>query len=154
MEPSDYIALSQIPRWRQVLSNFSDDCEIKYGGLRYRTIEHVFQAMKISMVDPVAAQQFALESDSHLSKGLGEDAQKQRKMHKLSKGQLASWDNHQKRLLKELWAYKAMHCPLFCNVLIRMNKAQLWHVQNRKPAIRWKDLEVVRQMLSEQRKLI
>ncbi len=144
---SDYSPLAQIPRWRQVLSNFSDDCDIRHGGLTYRTMEHAFQAAKIAMVDPAAALEFALESGSTLSRGCGADAQKQRKMRKLDADQLRTWDRSQPRLLLELWRHKARHCPLFRAVLSATNDAQLWHVQNRKPAVRWKDLEHVRSCL-------
>ena len=142
--PEAYIALRQIPRWRQILSNFSDDCVVRHRGYSYTTIEHAFQAAKIGMVDPDAAHTFALESGSQLSKGSGADAQKQRKMRKLDLEQLRVWERYQPLLLIELWRYKASHCPTFRRVLMGTENAQLWHVQSRKPAVRWKDLEIIR----------
>lgn len=143
-DPVKYLPLSLIPRWRQVLSNFSDDCTIEYNCLTYRTIEHVFQAEKIGFVDPTAAREFALESGSALSLASGADAQKQRKMRKLNEAQLLAWKYQQTGLLSELWLYKVNHSVLFRNVLAATNDAQLWHIQNRKPAVRWDDLEAVR----------
>ena len=98
LDPSTYLELSSIPRWRQVLSNFSDDCDIEYKGRTYRTIEHAFQAAKIAL--------FSLESGSELSGGSGADAQSKRKMRKLNKEQLSRWATHQDSLLRQVWRYK------------------------------------------------
>ncbi len=143
-DPVRYLTLSLIPRWRQVLSNFSDDCHIEHNSLTYRTIEHAFQAEKIRFADPAAAREFALESGSALSQGSGADAQKQRKMCKLSEVQLLAWKYQQTGLLSELWLYKVKHSSLFRTVLAATNDAQLWHIQSRKPAVRWDGLEAVR----------
>ncbi len=147
--PEHYVPLSHIPKWRQLLSNFSEDGQIKYAGFTYRTIEHAFQATKIAIVDQEAARQFALESNSCLSKGSGADAQKQRKMRRLNDDELKTWETRQAHVLVELWRCKAAHCELFRTVLLLTNQAQLWHVQNRKPAVRWIDLENVRDSISQ-----
>ena len=143
-DPSVYLELSSIPRWRQVLSNFSDDCTLPYKGRTYRTIEHAFQATKIAQADDAAAALFSLESESDLSRESGADAQSKRKMRQLDKNQLSRWEIDQADLLRQLWRYKSVHSPLFRAVLLATGDAQLWHVQNRKPAVRWKDLEVIR----------
>ena len=143
----NYEKLSQIPRWRQILSNFSDDCKVKSSGLTYQTIEHAFQAAKIQIVDPAAAFVFAIESGSTLSRSGGAEAQKQRKMRKLTDEQLCMWKQQQMPLLQDLWEYKAHHSKLFRQVLMATNSAELWHVQNRKPAQRWVELEAVRQRM-------
>lgn len=140
----DYNVLSQIPHWRQVLSNFSDDCVFEYEGLTYRTVEHAFQAAKIRMVDEEIADQFALESHSPLSEGSGAHAQKHRKMCTLNTQQLAIWDACKMQVLTSIWGHKAEQCPLFRQVLLATRYAELWHFQSRKPAIRWEGLEEVR----------
>lgn len=91
----DYAELARTPRWRQVLSNFSDDCKIENEGLTYQTIEHAFQAAKIRIADPAAAYLFAIESGTKLSHGGGAEAQKQRKMRKLTDEQLGVWKQKQ-----------------------------------------------------------
>lgn len=143
-DPHEYAALARIPRWRQTLSNFSDDGIVEFQGLRYRTVEHVFQSAKIRMVDPGAAYDFCLESGSPLSKGAGADAQRQRKLRRLSADQLGAWEDSQQAVLREAWRFKAEHCPMFAEVLRQTQDAQLWHVQCRKPAVRWTALEDIR----------
>lgn len=150
-QPNDYLMLSQIPNWRRILSNFSDDCIIKHDGSTYRTIEHAFQSEKIRLVDRLAAHQFALESESVLSRGTRADAQKQRKLRFLTEAQLRIWERDQTPLLIELWLCKVSNSPLFRGVLVATNNAELWHVQYRKPAVRWKDLEAVRSELQRLR---
>ena len=90
LEPDSYCDLSEIPKWRQVLSNFSDDCPVVHEGLTYRTVEHAFQAAKIRLKDPDAAYTFALESRSPLSNASGADAQKQRRLRRLTRSREAS----------------------------------------------------------------
>lgn len=143
-DPDEYTTLEQIPDWRKILSNFSADGIVEFGGRSYRTVEHVFQAEKIRMVDPGAAFTFCLESGSALSKGSGADAQKQRKLRRLNAEQLELWDSRQISVLKRAWRFKVQHCPLFREVVRRTQDAQLWHIQSRKPAVRWVSLERVR----------
>ena len=143
-EPAEYATLASIPGWRKVLSNFSDACHVEHEGLTYRTVEHAFQAAKIRLVSRADAYQFAIESGTPLSRGDGLAARQKRKMRRLDRAQLAEWHTIQPRLLKKLWGYKAVHCHLYRTVLKATNGAQLWHIQSRQPAVRWKDLEDLR----------
>lgn len=142
-----YDVLASIPHWRQALSNFSDSCVVEYQGLTYRTVEHVFQAAKTRLVDRDAAFSFALESGTDLARASGGVAQKHRKLRLLDAGALETWSREQAAVLKDAWEYKAKHCPLFRSILRGTRSAELWHVQSRRPAARWGDLELVRAML-------
>ena len=146
----EYAELEKIDNWRQILSNFSTTETIKYENLSFRSIEHAFQYKKISIVDKTAAFTFALESDSDLSKGSGQDAQKARKLRKLNSQKLAEWDSQRPAVLCELIHQKIACCPMYSKILRLTKFAELWHHVSRKPAERWIILEEIRDQSFEE----
>lgn len=86
------IELTLIPDWRRMLSNFDDSATFIYDGFTFNTIEHAFQYKKIAIADAGKAYLFTRESGSPLGLGSGADAQKARKLVRLSAEQLAFWD--------------------------------------------------------------
>ena len=138
-------ALRAIPRWRSVLSNFHETAEpIEFGGLHYRTAEHIFQAMKIKIADPDAAYSFAVESGSELSKGDGLAARKARKLRVLTHPQLSRWNEIRPDVVREMLSAKFTQDPLSRQVLALTGNAELWHAAPRMPAEHWTDLEAMR----------
>jgi ribA/ribD-fused uncharacterized protein len=85
-----YEELGKIKDWRKTLSNFHM-YPFKYESKTYNTIEHVFQAKKIEIVDKEKAMWFTIESGNDIGLGDGEMARKNRKLCKLSEEQLKLW---------------------------------------------------------------
>jgi predicted NAD-dependent protein-ADP-ribosyltransferase YbiA (DUF1768 family) len=142
----DATALESIPNWRSVLSNFYvTEKPIFFHGLHYRTAEHIFQAMKIALTDQSAANSFAVESNSELSKGDGLAARKARKLRVLTPAMLAEWDKIRPQIMKDIWLAKFGQDPKSNLVLTLTGKAELWHVAPRMKPEHWVDLEALRQ---------
>ena len=141
--PDDYSELAKILGWRKVLSNFHFS-PFKFEGKTYNTIEHVFQAKKIALEDPVKAEQFTVESGTELGTGDGALAQKNRKMIKLSKASLAKWDDMKDKVMKDAAIAKYKACPEARKVLRLTKQAELWHVVMRKQPTRFTHLEEIR----------
>jgi predicted NAD-dependent protein-ADP-ribosyltransferase YbiA (DUF1768 family) len=138
-------ALQDTGHWRSVLSNFYETASpIEFRGQHYRTAEHIFQAMKIALADPEAAQTFAVESGSALSKGDGLAARKARKLRVLSPALLAQWDAIRPGVVRDMWLAKFSQDPKSALVLTLTGKAELWHAAPRMKAERWTDLEAMR----------
>ena len=130
-DPAAYSQLSAFRHWRRVLSNFHES-EFEYEGLRYRTVEHAFQAAKIATVNPGKAQEFALESGSELSRGNGLAARRARKMVVLSSPEIAAWDAQSRRAMMRIARAKYAQCPAACDVLSATGRAQLHHILPRR----------------------
>ena len=139
-----YAGLARVRGWRQILSNFSVTCPVRWHGLSFQTIEHAFQYTKIALVDPIAAGSFAIESGSALALGTGADAQKARKLRKLDAMTLRQWDAMSGHVMREIAASKLRDCPIYRHVLVSTKNAQLWHVRMRQSAERWVWLERLR----------
>jgi predicted NAD-dependent protein-ADP-ribosyltransferase YbiA (DUF1768 family) len=143
-DPDKYAELAKIVGWRKVLSNFHF-CPFKFEGKTYNTIEHVFQAKKIALEDPVKADTFTVESGTDLGKGDGALAQKNRKLIKLSKTSLAKWDDMKDKVMKDAAVAKYKACPEARTVLQHTQNAELWHIVMRKQPTRFVHLEEIRQ---------
>lgn len=143
-DPAAYAALTRIPNWRKILSNFWV-ADFTVDGLTYRTVEHCFQAAKIALADPTLARQFALESGSALSQGDGAAARKQRKLVLLDPQQLARWDREKHVVMQSAMRAKFIQHPELMAVLQATGDAQLWHGTGRGAAPqRIYDIEAVR----------
>lgn len=148
--PAVYTRLAAHRDWRKVLSNFHV-CPFRYNGRTYRTIEHAFQAAKIALVDPGAAYTFTVESGTDLgARGDGKDAQAKRKLVRLPPAKIAVWDAISGYTMEHLAELKYRQCAEARRVLLDTLNAQLWHIVNRKPAVRFVHLERLRSRLRQE----
>lgn len=149
-KPSNYLALSKISNWRQKLSNFwIAPFEIS-DGVKFNTVEHMFQAYKINIADPNLAYTFTLNSHSELSRGSGDMAQKSRKVAVLSPEQLKIWDEMKDEAMRIALFSKFTQNPDLKELLLLTGNAQLWHGAPRVPASRQYILEEVRNKIRNQ----
>lgn len=139
----DYSQLDRIPNWRQVLSNFHVS-PFTYNGSRYQTIEHVFQAGKIFLVNQEEAYKFTMDSGHPIGQGDGAMAQSNRKLVKLTKEQLQEWDGKKAAVMEEAARAKYQDCESSRNLLLLTYPAQLWHTQLRQEPVRFQHLERIR----------
>lgn len=147
--PANYTELSKIKDWRRILSNFHV-CPFKYKGYTYNSIEHVFQAMKIALVDKEAALRFTVESGNEIGQGDGAMAQKNRKLRMLSKPQQEKWASMNRQIMYEAAFEKYKACKEAREVLKATGKAQLWHIVIRsKYPDHFTHLELIRDKLNE-----
>lgn len=143
-DPARYDGLAEIPDWRKVLSNFHV-CPFRYNGRTYRTIEHAFQATKIGLQDPSAAERFTVESGTDLgARGDGLAARKERKMVMLSGGRLTAWNLFSGEVMSRIAQAKYDQCAEARRVLRATMDAQLWHVVPRSSPVRFTHLEHIR----------
>jgi ribA/ribD-fused uncharacterized protein len=140
-----YQALAGVRHWRRMLSNFWP-ADFTLAGRTYRTVEHAFQAAKIALVDPAAAERFALDSGDELARGDGGVARRHRKLALLDAARLRSWDEGKHEVMRAAMAAKfGQHADLRA-VLLATRPAELWHGAGRGQApARIHDLETVRE---------
>lgn len=143
---NNYKELANIKDWRKILSNFYEFPFI-YKEKIYNTVEHAFQSEKIRLMDDKLADTFALDSDSSLSKGSGENARNNRKLVILSKDKLIMWDNIKNKVLRDILYEKFTQCDICKKVLLDTRKAELWHGAPRVAKSRQYDLEHIRSLL-------
>ena len=141
-----YEELTKIKDWRKILSNFHM-CPFKYEGYTYNTIEHVFQAKKIEIVDKEKAHYFTLESGHDIGQGDGEIARKNRKLVKLDNDELKLWATMKDKVMHDAALQKYMTCKEAQNVLKATNGSQLWHIVSRSKPVRFEHLEKIRSLL-------
>lgn len=146
-DPARYTALAGVRHWRRMLSNFWP-ADFTLNKRTYRTVEHAFQAAKISLMDPVLAERFALESGTELAQGDGAAARKHRKLVLLDDTQLHEWDRCKHEVMRSAMRAKfSQHEPLRA-VLLATLPADLWHGTGRgQPPTRIHDLETIRDEL-------
>ena len=104
-----YNDLVKIKDWRKILSNFHIFPFI-YEGNTYNTIEHAFQAKKITIVDNNKALLFTIDSGHEIGLGDGLIASKNRKICKLNKEQLQLWDNIKHDIMNKITIEKYKVC--------------------------------------------
>jgi predicted NAD-dependent protein-ADP-ribosyltransferase YbiA (DUF1768 family)/DNA-directed RNA polymerase subunit M/transcription elongation factor TFIIS len=138
-----YNELAKIKNWRRALSNFAE-APFKWKGYTWKTAEHAYHAAKFENINREAFLKFAQESGSELSRGTGADAQKERKMVKLTKQQITEWDAKKGNILKAIWREKFGQHEPSRNVLMLTGNAELWHRAPRGEAERWEGLEELR----------
>lgn len=142
-DPARYLALGQVPRWRQQLSNFWV-AELQLDGHSYRTVEHCFQAAKIALADPAAALAFTVESGTALGTGDGLAARSARKRVVLDAAQLAVWSARSDGVMERAMHAKFTQHPALGQVLKLTLDAELWHGAGRTRPVRMAMLERVR----------
>ena len=139
-----YDELGKIKNWRKVLSNFHM-YPFKYEGKIYNTIEHVFQAKKIEIVDKEKALWFSVDSGHEIGLGDGEVARKNRKLVKLNKDELGIWGMMKDQVMYDASVKKYKACEEAREVLKATKNAQLWHIVSRGKPIRFEHLERIRE---------
>lgn len=147
-----YDQLTEIPKWRTLLSNLSDVSVnpettkpegFKWNGSTWRTIEHAFQAHKF-IDTPREYYKFTMECDPTTD---GYWARKHRKMIVLNQSQLVHWDSIKGEIIEQLWFSKFTQDPKARSVLLATGNAELWHSAPRMAAERWTGLETLRTQL-------
>lgn len=145
-DPFQYNQLNAISDWRKMLSNFWV-APFSLENKMFNTVEHVFQGAKIGLVDPEKGRLFSLDSNSELSRGSGESAQKARKMVMLTPAQLHVWDQLRNDIMRIAVFAKFQQHPELANVLLATGTAELWHGTRGTQPSRQFILETVRQEL-------
>lgn len=138
-----YAELSRIPHWRRVLSNFHE-CNIQYRGRWYKTVEHAYQAQKLSLVDDSVAFTLSLDSGHERSYGDGAVARRCRKLAVLNSEQVRYWQENKDSIMTEIMWYRFWNDAHGRTVLLLTGEAELWHGAPRIPAVRQYTLETVR----------
>lgn len=138
-----YSHLSRISNWRQMLSNFWV-APFEVDGVRWNSVEHMYQSYKLNLASPEKAWLFTLNSGSELGRSGGDVAQKNRKLVVLTPGQLQEWDQLSDKVLSAGLKAKFSQNPDLKRVLLLTKDAQLWHGAPRTPAERQLILESVR----------
>ena len=139
-----YKELSQIIGWRKQLSNFWVE-EFEVEGMRWNTVEHMFQSYKLNIGSPDIAFQLTLNSGSKLSQGTGLDARKQRKAVVLNHEQLKEWNIIKDDVLYAALSAKFSQHEYLNATLLLTGNAELWHGMPRVPRTRQHLLEIVRE---------
>ncbi len=146
----DYTALwEQFPDFRKMLSNFDCSVDFKYEGHMYRSIEHVFQAKKIAIVDEHKAFWFTIDSKHDIGIGDGQIAQKNRKLVKLAAEDLAKWGNMKDEVMYDAAIAKYNTCNEARVMLISTNNSELWHIVARSVPTRFVHLEKIREKIRQ-----
>lgn len=145
-DPSQYNELSQIRDWRKKLSNFHI-APFEYENRRWNTVEHLFQAVKVSLVDKELAYTFCLDSNSELSQAYGSEAQKKRKIVLLSPSLLAYWEQIKHQVMYDALYAKFSQNEDMKSILLATNDAELWHGTRGHRPSRQYSLEQVRNEL-------
>jgi predicted NAD-dependent protein-ADP-ribosyltransferase YbiA (DUF1768 family) len=86
--------LASTPGWRRALSNFSESPFV-LDDLRWKSVEHCFQAAKFASIEPDYHRSFSLDSGSELSRADGGDVKRAggRRGRPLGPAELAWWDS-------------------------------------------------------------
>lgn len=158
-----YTELAGYSGWRRMLSNFDTSESFEWDGFalgfdfptgtRWKSIEHVFQGAKASLVDLNAGMRFTLTYGDYIGRGEGSIAQIHRRLKKLTPAQIERWDTLKVQVL-ETAAFEKYHQNIespWAQMLRATKKAQLWHLQRTrcKPSVlvRFEHLELIRLML-------
>lgn len=144
--PFKYAVLKATPDWRKMLSNFWL-APFEVSGVRWNTIEAMFQGYKINLARPDIAWQFSLNSGSALSQASGDEAQKNRKIVILTPDQLSQWEAMKENVLYHGLKAKFSQNPALLRILKATGTAELWHGTPRVAAQRQYTLERVRDEL-------
>lgn len=134
--------------FRRGLSNFAV-APFEFGGRHWRTVEHAFQGLKVSLRSPEQGYRFTLDSGDPLGRADGAAAQAagQRRNAPLTPQQLAEWDAQKDDLMEELWMARFSQDADSAALLDATGFANLVHIVPRRPAESWWRLERVRARL-------
>lgn len=141
-----YRVLGNYPNWRRVLSHFHL-CKFTYLGKSYRSIEHAYQAAKISVADPIRAELFSMDSQSTLGMSDGFTAREARKIVILTTQQLGEWNSKSYQVMTDITRAKYLQCCTARRILKETKDAELWHFERGIPLTQWIHLEQLRSTL-------
>jgi ribA/ribD-fused uncharacterized protein len=143
-----YDELNKIKDWRKILSNFYTH-EFIYEDKTYNSVEHVFQAKKIEIVDKEKAYWFCKNSENEIGMGDGLIARKNRKLIILKPEELILWDDIKNEIMYEILLAKFTQIPIAKQVLLLTHDAILLHGAKGIPISRQIQLEKVRNELKD-----
>ena len=147
--PADYLELNAIRDWRKVLSNFYVSA-FQYEDKTYHTLEHAFQAKKISLVDKEKADWFSIESGHEIGATAdGAVARRHRKLVMLDSQSIEKWNQIKKQIMESILFCKFTQVPLANRVLLLTRNAILLHGARFLPVERQLELESVREKLRQ-----
>ena len=162
-ERTAYIALSRIPDWRRKLDT-SWPAPFTLDGRKWQTVEHYYQGAKYKRQHPEFALQFALDSDSALSKDplLAKEAgekpgkylkdQDRPKNIKIDDDFFGAGKRGEKELAAAQYAKFAQNEDLR-TMLVATHKAKLQHFKRGAPPVVAYELMHVRQKLLDGKKI-
>jgi ribA/ribD-fused uncharacterized protein len=143
---ADYSELAGIKDWRRMLSNFFV-ATFTVDGRQWNSVEHCFQAAKLSIADPVVGRTLELDSGSAIGVASGEEARRARRLVELSDAQLDIWFAMQSDVLRTALMAKFSQNPNLRVMLLATGDAELWHGCRGTPRHRQFILEAVRETL-------
>ena len=143
-----YDELNKIKDWRKILSNFYNH-EFTYEDKTYNSVEHVFQAKKIEIVDKEKAYWFCKNSGNDIGMGDGLIARKNRKLIILKPEELIIWNNIKNQIMYKILLAKFTQIPIAKQVLLLTHDAILLHGTKGIPICRQIELEKVRNELKD-----
>jgi ribA/ribD-fused uncharacterized protein len=123
-----FVALAGIENWRQKLSNFAP-APFELDGLRWATVEHLFQGAKFAAVDADYHRSFALDSGSALSTADGAAAKHAggRRGRPMTPEQIADWEARKHGVMRRALAAKYRQNPEHRAILLATWPAKLTH---------------------------
>lgn len=130
--------------FRKVLSNFHV-YPFKWNGYTWNSIEHAFQAAKISIQDVEKAKLFTIESGD-TSDGLY--ARKRRKCVVLTNENIKKWNRQKDARMYDISLAKYLQCNEAACILKNTGCAELWHIQIRSKPVRFYHLEKIRAIIN------
>ena len=156
-DPKDYEELGKIKDWRKQLSHFDvaeftcdgspEDNIVFPPGSKWNTLEHFWQAAKLSLAD----QDFANELRVGYKNGDGDGAQAQRlrKGVNLTKEQLDQWDQMKMNVMYVASLAKFGQHPEKLRILCLTKNATLMHYTRGSPLVHFTHYEKVRDELCQ-----
>ncbi|MCP4130851.1 MAG: NADAR family protein [bacterium] len=128
----DLKELSEIPNWRQKLSNF-EESPFELDGLRWCSVEHFFQAQKFKIKAPDYYKSFAMDSNSELSKTPGAAVKKAggKSGMPLNEEERARWEETKHEEMERALYAKFSQNEEHKTILLATKKAKLTHKPNR-----------------------
>lgn len=123
-----FAELAGFADWRQKLSNFAP-APFEQGGLRWATVEHLFQGTKFATVDVDYYRSFALDSGSALATADGAAARHAggRRGRPMTPEQIADWESRKHAVMRGALEAKYRQNPEHRAILLATWPAKLTH---------------------------
>jgi predicted NAD-dependent protein-ADP-ribosyltransferase YbiA (DUF1768 family) len=124
--PESYAELKKIVNWRRILSNFHH-FPFHYDDKVWISVEHAFQAKKVSLECKETAKTFSMNSGSDLSRSQGYDARKAGRGKFISVKNLELWDVMKHSVMEDIVRCRFGDDVVSRNISKKTGSAQLWH---------------------------